>query len=89
MYCKNCGTPLDDNDVFCANCGTPREDEIQSAQEKDSINNSTIILVAAIVIVVMIAATIGTVIHLKSGADTGSQNAVNACINTVYSYFPL
>lgn len=27
MFCKNCGTKLEDNDKFCPNCGTPVDND--------------------------------------------------------------
>ena len=27
MFCKNCGSPLRDDDVFCQNCGMKIADE--------------------------------------------------------------
>lgn len=33
MFCKNCGTQLDDTQKFCANCGTPTE-------QAENVNNA-------------------------------------------------
>lgn len=32
MYCKHCGTELDDNAVFCKNCGARQDEKEQSYQ---------------------------------------------------------
>ena len=39
MFCKNCGSPLDDNASFCGNCGAKVNQE--KAQAEPSSNKET------------------------------------------------
>ena len=41
MYCKNCGTQLDDSAKFCGSCGTPQTDIIN---DNVSISHEDILL---------------------------------------------
>lgn len=45
MYCRNCGTKLDSDDLFCQECGTPqrkeRNDSRQTRFEENPIQNSS------------------------------------------------
>ena len=36
MYCKNCGSQIDDNAVVCPNCGTPTDN--YNAQQRPQAN---------------------------------------------------
>ncbi|MGN1444209.1 MAG: zinc-ribbon domain-containing protein [Acutalibacteraceae bacterium] len=89
MYCKNCGTKLDDNDIFCSNCGTPRDPVLGEIKDKKALKNSTVILIAAVMIVLMIGVTVGTVVHLKSGASDSYEGAVDAFISAAYRDFSI
>lgn len=38
MYCRECGTKLDDNQKFCQNCGT--DQRVDNSNDNDNLNNS-------------------------------------------------
>ena len=39
MYCKNCGTKLDEDDLFCTNCGTAKNDKKEVVEKVEIKNN--------------------------------------------------
>ena len=40
MYCRNCGTKIDDNESFCTNCGTPKENINNNVPTKVEVKNT-------------------------------------------------
>lgn len=39
MYCRNCGTKIEDNESFCTNCGTPKTDINNEVPTKVEVKN--------------------------------------------------
>lgn len=80
MFCKNCGTKLDDNAKFCANCGWQvGSDETKVGKEKRGLPVIPIIGVIGIVIVGFVVKTI-----FFSGNSLAKQ-AKNVKVVTKYS----
>lgn len=44
MFCKNCGSTIDDNAVVCPNCGVQVK-ELASSEKSNSSNSNTIAIV--------------------------------------------
>ncbi len=37
MYCKNCGTKIEKEEMFCKNCGTATKEEVKPTSESNKI----------------------------------------------------
>ena len=69
---------------------TPQNPGFQKPAPKKPKKNSTIIIIAIVAIVAIIGATVGTVVHFKSGSSGGSssyEKAVDNFINAAYREF--
>lgn len=63
MYCKKCGTELDDNVKFCPKCSAPAANDVLvkkdvSSTFKDLISNKYLIISAAIIVLLILIITI-------------------------------
>ena len=67
MYCKNCGSQIDDNAVICPHCGVP-----QTAAQKDETN--TLAIVGFIfAFFVPIVGLICSILGLKRAGEYGGK----------------
>lgn len=54
MYCKKCGSKIDEKDKFCSNCGIKVEYKSKSSKEPIKVKLTTFILLIVVLMLVMI-----------------------------------
>ena len=66
MFCKYCGSEIEDNSKFCEKCGKKLDEAVPAAEaespvkKKKSKKKWIILAVAAVLVVVVLAAVIGS-----------------------------
>lgn len=71
MYCKNCGSPIDEHAVFCPHCGVSQE---MSAPVKKKDDTNVLAIVGFILsFFVAIAGLVCSVIGLKKAPELGGN----------------
>ena len=66
MYCKHCGSIIDDNSTYCPSCGTNQnsEESVSSTRKKIKIKKAPIIIVLSLLILVSIL--LGRILHVQN-----------------------
>lgn len=76
MYCKKCGTQLDDAASFCPNCGTAVSGHSRKTKKKKPLLLVRIILVLLTLIIVIPATLLCIAILSNSGTSTENGDSV-------------
>ncbi len=68
MYCKNCGSQIDDNAVACPNCGAATDKLAVQQNQQVSQTNNTLKLIAKIFIIIGMVCGCWIILPLIFGA---------------------
>lgn len=67
MYCKHCGTQIDDDSIYCNKCGKQQNKEEQNEKSSNK-NDSKFLIVISIILVIL---TIFIVLYFTNIKDNG------------------
>ena len=81
MFCKYCGSEIEDNSKFCEKCGKKLDEAVPAAEAENPVKKKKskkkwiILAVAAVLVVVVLAAVIGSSGYdsEKSTGNSGSS----------------
>lgn len=71
MFCKNCGSKLEENSLFCGNCGIKVEKQTEENNTKKNNMKNALIILSICALIVALA----VVVYLKFFNNTAKSNA--------------